>query len=229
MNPFHIIIWRKLQFRNTSRSLRMLVKICAYIRFVHYLGFSLLCVAERERRRRGESYRFRLSISECHVLSVRFLSVWHEMAPVIGCRRRPILGSGRTSYKFREMDGLRGGFGPEHSSIFQARRRRERRWKWTVHFSARWRCALRPTNHPLLTLNYTRPRISKTTPDYLLFSSARRPFTATARKMHRDRIKTSSNPNRTNCIPQVLIRITLFQKAKVSHYSYSCFYSHSHK
>lgn len=110
---------------------------------------------------KGESYRFRLSISECHVLSVRFLSVWHEMAPVIGCRRRPILGSGRTSYKFREMDGSRG-FRLEHSSIFQARRR-ERRWKWTVHFSARWRCALWPTNHPLLTLNYTRPRITRTT------------------------------------------------------------------
>lgn len=35
-------------------------------------------------------------------IGVRFLSVWHEMAPVIGCRRRPILGPTRTSYKFRD-------------------------------------------------------------------------------------------------------------------------------
>lgn len=60
-------------------------------------------------------YRFGLSISECHVLSVRFLSVWHGMAPVIGCRRRPILCVWWTSYKFRDE----GVSALEHSSIFE--------------------------------------------------------------------------------------------------------------
>ncbi|CAH1369478.1 unnamed protein product [Tenebrio molitor] len=73
------------------------------------------------------------------------------MAPVIGCRRRPILGAGRTSYKFRD-EGFR--WSGSSGTLVNIPGRGERRRscpKWTVHFSARPYCALRATNHPSLT------------------------------------------------------------------------------
>ncbi|EFA04073.1 hypothetical protein TcasGA2_TC014307 [Tribolium castaneum] len=74
------------------------------------------------------------------------------MAPVIGCRRRPILGAWRTSYKFRD-EGFR--WSCSSGTLVNIPGRGERRRccpKWTVHFSARPFCALRATNHPSLTL-----------------------------------------------------------------------------
>lgn len=73
------------------------------------------------------------------------------MAPVIGCRRRPMLAACRTSYKFRDEGLYCSGSSGTLVNISGGGERRYGCPKWTVHFSARPYCALGATNHPCLT------------------------------------------------------------------------------
>lgn len=77
------------------------------------------CSIARQYETGGVSYGFRLSISECHVLSVRFLSVWQEWRRLLDADVDQYWALGEHHIN----SGMRGSGGPaapEHSSIFRA-------------------------------------------------------------------------------------------------------------